>query len=355
MGKYLNGYQPATDGVPPGWDEWDVAGNGYPEYGYHMNSNGRVRYYGYHAGDYLTSVLSGKAVDFIRSSAAQRRPFLLEVATFAPHSPFTPAPRDAHAFPRLRAPRTPAFNVVGSHEPSWLSHFVALPLWRIARIDREFRRRAQAVQAVDRMIARIETELKARGLARNTYIVFSSDNGLHMGEHRLLTGKLTAFDTDIRVPLVITGPGVGAGRSVRLLAENVDLCPTFERLAGARVSPASDGRSLVPLLHGRSVGGWRREVLIEHHGRLFRRSDPDFPTAGSGNPPSYEAIRTAHSLYVEYASGEREYYDLVADPYELRNIAGQLPRRLALGLHDALARIEHCHGAGCRRAQRLVA
>jgi hypothetical protein len=129
MGKYLNGYKPAaTEGgrrpyVPPGWNEWDVAGNGYPEYGYRMNSDGRVRTYGYSAREYLTDVLARKGLGFIDRSAAARRPFLLEIATFAPHAPFTPAPPDAGAFPGLLAPRTPAFNTVGTAEPAWLSSF----------------------------------------------------------------------------------------------------------------------------------------------------------------------------------------------------------------------------------------
>ena len=358
MGKYLNGYQPAaTEGgarpyVPPGWNGWDVAGNGYPEYGYRMNSNGQVRSYGYEAKDYLTNVLAGKGLAFIDRAAAQRKPFMLEIATFAPHSPFTPAPRDARAFPGLRAPRTPAFDVVGTHEPAWLSHFAPLLPRQIRTLDRQFRRRAQAVQAVDRMIARIEAELAAKGLARNTYIVFSSDNGLHMGEHRLLAGKLTAFDTDIRVPLIVTGPGVPAGRTVGEMAENVDLCPSFEQLAHARVPGTVDGHSLVALLHGRPVSNWRREILVEHHGRVLKAGDPDLPTQGSGNPPSYEAIRTPRSLYVEYGDGEREYYDLQRDPFELDNIAAQLSPTRARMLHDALVRIEGCHGAkACWRAQ----
>ncbi|HYM54165.1 MAG TPA: sulfatase, partial [Solirubrobacteraceae bacterium] len=262
MGKYLNGYRPAFDGVPPGWSEWDVAGNGYPEYGYTMNSDGHARRYGYRAKDYLTEVLAAKGLRFIEGAAASRRPFLLELATFAPHSPYTPAPRDARAFPGLRAPRTPAFDVVGTHEPAWLSHFMPLNAAQIGGIDHKFRRRAQAVQAVDRMIGRIEAKLVAEGLARDTYIVFSSDNGLHMGEHRLLPGKLTAFDTDIRVPLIVTGPGVPAGRTVGAMTENIDLCPSFERLAGAPVPRRVDGRSLLTLLHGGSESNWRREILV---------------------------------------------------------------------------------------------
>jgi N-acetylglucosamine-6-sulfatase len=355
MGKYLNGYKPSARGgarVPPGWSEWDVAGDGYPEYGYHMNSDGHVRAYGHRPSEYLTNVIARKGLTFIDRSASARRPFLLELATFAPHSPYTPAPGDYGRFPQARAPRTPAFNAFGANEPAWLRSFAPLGPRQTASIDRKFRMRAQAVQAVDRMIGSIEQELAAKGLARDTYIVFSSDNGLHMGEHRLQPGKLTAFDTDIKVPLVVTGPGVPAGRTVRAMSENVDLCPSFEELAGAPVPPSVDGHSLVALLHGRRARGWRKEILVEHHGRVHDRGDPDLPSRGSGNPPSYEAIRTADSLYVEYATGEREYYDLARDPFELDNIAGLLAPARLRRLHRTLARIEACHGArACWRAQ----
>ena len=201
------------------------------------------------------------------------------------------------------------------------------------------------------MIAQIEARLAADGVARDTYIVFSSDNGLHMGEHRLRPGKLTAFDTDINVPLIVTGPGVPAGRTVAKMTENIDLCPSFEELAGARVPASVDGHSLVALMHGRRVAGWRKEILVEHHGRVYDRGDPDLPTRGSGNPPSYEAIRTRHSLYVEYDTGEREYYDLRRDPFELSNIADRLSPAHARRLHRTLVGIERCHGArACWRA-----
>ena len=116
---------------------------------------------------------------------------MLELATFAPHSPFVPAPRDADDFPGLKAPRNPAFDTANTNAPAWLSHFTPLEPQQIEQIDTDFRRRAQSVQAVDRMIGEIEATLRAQGLAQNTYLVFSSDNGLHMGEHRLEPGKLT--------------------------------------------------------------------------------------------------------------------------------------------------------------------
>ena len=101
------------------------------------------------------------------------------------------------------------------------------------------------------MIGRLQRRLRALGVARNTYIVFSSDNGFHLGQHRLTPGKLTAYDPDVRVPLIVTGPGVPAGRTVDAMTENTDLCPTFAELAGAPAPPNADGRSLVPLLQRR--------------------------------------------------------------------------------------------------------
>jgi arylsulfatase A-like enzyme len=235
-------------------------------------------------------VLAAKAVDFIKQSAGQ--PFAIEVATFSPHAPYTPAPRDANAFPDLRAPRTPAFNAAAeAGMPQWLNAHRALTDADMAGIDRDFRKRAQSVQAVDKMIGELEDAVAAIGEANNTYFVFSSDNGYHMGEHRLMPGKMTAFDTDIHVPLVVTGPGIAPGRVVQEIADNIDLNPTFTEIGGAATAATVDGRSLVPLLHGRPVTEWRKAALVEHHGHLKDASDPDFPGKRGANPPSYEAIR----------------------------------------------------------------
>jgi len=98
MGKYLNGYGPA-DPVAPGWNVWDAAGNGYGEFNYSLNQNGQEHYYGDAPDDYLTDVLSAKATSFIASSASSHKPFMLEVATFAPHAPYVPAPPTTGCLP----------------------------------------------------------------------------------------------------------------------------------------------------------------------------------------------------------------------------------------------------------------
>ncbi|MGH2871954.1 MAG: sulfatase family protein [Solirubrobacteraceae bacterium] len=352
MGKYLNGYlqgptrSPLPDDyVPPGWNEWDVAGYGYPEFDYRMNIDGTVRYFGHRPADYLTSVIARRGVRFIDRTAATGSPFFLELATYSPHTPFVPAPRDSHLFPGLRAPRPPSFDVLPTHPPVWLSGHRPLRPGQIRRIDEVFRLRAQDVQSVDRMISAVQRALVATGELSNTYIVFSSDNGLHTGEYRMMPGKLTAFDTDIHVPLVVAGPGVPPGSTSNAMTENVDLAETFAAMAGTTLD--ADGHSLLGLMHGGRPIDWRDAVLVEHRGPATSRLDPDRQSRVSGNPPSYEALRTPRFLYVEYVDGQRELYDLRRDPYELHNIAGSAPRWLLTRLHGDLAAYKACHGASC--------
>ena len=223
-------------------------------------------------------------------------------------------------------------------------------------INTKFRKRARSVLAIDKMIGDLEATVAAAGQEKNTYFVFSSDNGIHMGEHRLMPGKMTAFDTDIHVPLVVTGPEVAPAQVVNEIVENTDLCATFAEIAGASVPVTVDGRSLVPLLRREQVPEWRTLALIEHHGPLSELSDdsdPDVPDRRSGNPPSYEAIRSRDSVYVEYDDGSREYHDYARDPYELRNSFATLSPNTKASLHDAINALRICHGAqACWRAAR---
>jgi N-acetylglucosamine-6-sulfatase len=351
MGKYLNQYEPAYPPAP-GWDEWDVAGNGgYGEFGYNLNEDGQRVGYGHAANDYLTDVLAAKAGTFIDSAAASGHPFMLEVATFAPHAPYTPAPRYAHAAQQLSYPKTPAYGRLPANPPPWLKGHPSLSAADQATITADFRKRVEDDYSVDDMIGQLESELQAKGLAQDTYFVFSSDNGFHMGEYTLTSGKQTAFDTDINVPLIVTGPGVPAGRIAGQLASNIDLAPTFETLAGLPVPADVDGHSLATLWHGQDPADWRQAVLIEHHGPDFSPSDPDRQTEKPGDPPSYEAVRTATALYVRYAGGAQEYYDTVTDPYELDNLAA---RGIPANLRNALSALENCHtSATCWTAAHL--
>jgi N-acetylglucosamine-6-sulfatase len=357
LGKYLNGYGDppgkTTSPVPPGWTDWHVSNTtGYAEFNFWQNDNGTFNTYK-GQDNYGVDVLNGDAQTFIKKSADKQ--FAIEVATFAPHAPYTPAPRNANDFPHLRAPRDPSFNTRNTDPPAWLAQHTKLGPGKIAGIDVAFRKRAQAVEAVDKLVADTEATLAAEHLTDDTYFVFSSDNGYHLGQHQLQRGKQTAFETDIRVPLIVTGPGVPAGRLVHQVAQNVDLLPTFLDMANTKPSGPVDGHSLLPLLQPTDdTSPWRTVALVEHNGADQSPNDPD--REDKGNPTTYDAIRIAaphldgfrkpvEAVWVEYQdkAHETEYYDLNRDPYEQHNIAGQLTSAQRAELHKVLTALVGCH------------
>ncbi len=365
MGKYLNGYPNgvADTYVPPGWNEWDSPSKGgYGEFDYTLNENGTSKQYGHDPQDYLVDVMSNKAVSFIDQSVQARQPFFMYLATYAPHQPATPAPRYANLFPGIKAPRPPDFNQADvSTKPAYIQSLPLLTDKQIQEIDNLYRLRLQSLQAVDDMIANVVDKLKATGQLDNTYIVFTSDNGFHLGNKRMQTGKQTAYDTDIKVPLIVRGPGVPAGRTLDLLTMEVDLAPTFAQLAGAQAPSFVDGHSLVPLLgiNPPSASSWRTAALIEH----YYGSDEPFQSSfemtqqkgGKAAIPTYQAIRTQYYTYVEYVTGEKELYDIRTDPYQMTNIYSKADPALIKQLASTLDSLRKCSGAGCRSADSVPA
>ncbi len=352
LGKYLNGYPNGADAtfVPPGWDVWaSPSGNGgYSGYNYRLNENGKLVRYGASPQDHLVDVLSQKSGEFIQQSGD--KPFFLYVAPYVPHAPATPAPRHAETFPGLQAPRTASFNQADvSTEPQWLQARPLLGDQQIASIDALYRKQLQSMLAVDDLIQHVVDTLQQAGKLDNTYIVFTSDNGFHLGQHRLPQGKITAFDEDIRVPLVVRGPDVPAGKKVDEFAANIDFAPTFAALAGAKAPSFVDGRSLEPVLHGKSPGkSSRTAVLVEQFTGSAR--------GGSGRrvsvPPTYAAVRTDRYTYIEYVTGERQLYDLRNDPDELHNIVSTADPKVVQDLAKQLTALRSCKGTDCRRADR---
>ena len=307
-----------------------------------MNENGQQVKYGKDPADYLVDVLSGKAASYIDSSAAAKKPFMLEVATFAPHAPYTPAPRYATAAQGVAYPKTRAYNVLPTASPSWLESRPSLTVRQQQTITADYDKRVEADLAVDDLVANVQKELQAKNLAGDTYFIFSSDNGYHMGEYRLMPGKQTAFDTDIHVPLIVSGPAVPAGRNDSHLVSNVDIAPTLETLAGATVGTGVDGISMDGIWHGHQVSDWPAATLIEHHGPDDVKGDPDAQGKERADPPSYEAIRTADALYVKYSTGEQEYYNTTVNPDELHNVAAD---GIPPALPAALTALQNCHTA----------
>jgi N-acetylglucosamine-6-sulfatase len=366
VGKYLNGYPESGHPtfVPPGWDEWDaLIGDSGKYFRFDLNQNGRVVPYAGRIDSseqrrgsadsrspdiYSTDVLATKATDFVQQAGRSGEPFFLYVAPSAPHGPADPAPRDATAFATATAPRPPSFNEANvDDKPDWVRTAPLLSADEIAQIDALYRDRLRSLLAVDDLVAHLVETLRATGTLDQTYIVFTSDNGYQLGEHRIESAKRAAYEESIRVPLVVRGPGIQPGAVVDQLALNIDLAPTIAGWADVAIPAFVDGRSLAPLLKG-DAAGWRQAFLVEHlDSRVDRAEEGDnAPTV-----PTYVAVHTAGELYVEYQGGEREMYNLEADPYELSNIASMADRDLLTSLQGRLAQLRNCAGARCRTAE----
>jgi arylsulfatase A-like enzyme len=311
VGKYLNGYGPDDPFIPLGWDRWVAVEDSTDRYyDYTMNVDGSFVSFGSAPEDYSTDVLAGYAVDAIADAPAEQ-PLFLYLATAAPHPPATPAPRDKGTGMNGPIRWPPSFNERDMDDkPGYLRHLRA-----VSKEQQRFRyvKMVESLQAVDDAVHDVVGALEAAGRLENTMIVFTSDNGMAFGEHRW-TRKLVPYEESIRVPLVIRWDGVVQPGTVdRHLVANIDIAPTSAQAAGA-AAPAVDGRSLVPVLTGDQAGWGGRVLLLEHlkRSRALRGSDGPIP-------PTYCGVRTAHRLFVRYASGFEEYYHLGTDPFELRN------------------------------------
>jgi N-acetylglucosamine-6-sulfatase len=181
--------------------------------------------------------------------------------------------------------------------------------------------------------------LQQRDELENTYVVFTTDNGVHMGEHRWWLGaggssKNTAYEEAAGVPLAVRGPGIPANQVRPQLVLNNDFAPTFADIADAPVPEDVDGRSLLPVMNSTPPQSWRTAVLNEKPG-------------GGG----YHSLITNQYTYVEYKTGERELYDRQQDPYQLSSIHRTASPALLDSLHSRLALLKACAGQSCRTGE----
>lgn len=359
VGKYMNHYPDeggqGSSWVPPGWDYWfGLYGSGYDSYDYTANLNGTLLQYGNDDEDYATDVLAGRALEFLGSDLADD-PFMLFITPMAPHSPSVPARRYASEYAGVTYPKgaaNPAFNEADvTDKPFYVGKLPKLDQKQIKRIDERYRAKLRCLEAVADLVDAVLGKLAADGKLDNTYVFFTTDNGFHMGEHRLGKvgiqddthmkvpgGKNTMYEEDIHVPMWIRGPGIAAGSTVDGLMGNVDLASTFCEIAGATPGANVDGRSALPLLHNQAVP-WRTSFLI-----------------GRGGNASYAGIRLAdETVFTQLDSPQPyepngEFYDLVADPHELENGYKALPVPELAALLTRVQAYRTCSGDSCRVA-----
>lgn len=365
VGKFLNQFPSSgpSPRVPGGWSEFmPVLDNAYDEWDFDWGTSTdgsrlSLRHYGAPPASaspsrkdvaYAGMFIQRRALDFIDRHRDDAAPYFLEVAVYAPHSktpmrtfyPDTPAfpamfrdrasaahpqgncgpvpcpslhPEDLPGYDDPRGDNRPR-RVDGGPAPRWQS----LGPIKEQRAAQYLRDRARMVQSVDRMLGRV---LDAVG--DDTYVVFTSDNGLHLNQWGMPFGKGTAYGSDTHVPLLVVGPGVVPGERTGMVS-NLDLAPTFEQLAGLPVAPYRSGVSFAGSLEQPSAAD-HRYVFVEHTWSGLRADDPD---AGVdlelSTIPTYVAVRSADGLLIRYDLKKRRGETSFAwDLYDLRDGVGE--------------------------------
>jgi arylsulfatase A-like enzyme len=354
IGKYMNDYEKIPKHVPGGWDRWFVyAGKGKYR-NFLISDEGKVRAYGKQKGKkksknkakhYQTDVLTRKGIEFI-TSTPDTTPLFLFLSPPTPHEPATPAKRHQKSpVARSGAPRPPSFNEEDtSDKPGIWSNQGQLGRKRRKAIDRFYVKQLRSMFAVEDMIGDVVNALEAQGRLDNTYVLFTSDNGFHHGEHRIALTKNSPFEESIRAPLIVVGPGVPVGETTDAMASMVDLGPTFAGLAGIAPPDFVDGRSVTEIFQsGATPGGWRNAVISEQL---------------KGPKGGFVVLRAGAHAYVAYGDGTRELYDLGEDPYQLDNVyqsIGDEDPGLIAALETQLDALAECGNGGptaCQEADR---
>jgi arylsulfatase A-like enzyme len=403
IGKYLNGYgsggesaNPATPlhplYVPPCWDAiWGWQGfvdlSTYTAYDYIVNDTGVLtdhRQFGRADWNYQTDMIALRMEYWMTDAVQRPQPFFVSVAPASPHFQFTnrddhaivnvcPGPPDNAPFngggnlwgisleaaPRhqgtvaLALPYGPAFNesdaTIGS-KPVWVRSRALLTGNDVTCVERQHQRRVEALRAVDDLVARLFAFLDSHDLTGRTVVIFTSDNGYLRGEHRL-TEKGAPYEEAIRVPLVMRGPW--PAHHVAQMVNAADIAPTIAAVAGAVPNNAPDGRSLVPLLQAANPASipWRNVMEIESYEGSVDGSPANWGAYPVINSP-FIGVRVMKPprMYLRFtATGERELYDLAADPSELHNLAGDPARAKEVELFDAIAvALQGCKNVGCQ-------
>lgn len=360
VGKYLNKYgeqdirgtkTSSLHYVPPGWSQWYAGsdhlwkpwdshqGGTYSYFNLTQNINGKIVSF---PGEYTSDVTGRQTRGLIDSFGKTAKPWFIWWTPVAPHFGSPTESDDPKPTRRvdgkLSTWETPA-------RPDWvkgrfdaeITHGLGTPAKGSAEADltdkpRFFRKypllnkaekkaevilsrqRAESLFALDVQIGRSISRLSRTGQLDNTVVMFTSDNGYYLGEHRKRSGKIVLHEPSLRVPLLVAGPGVPVGRRYDP-ATPVDMASTLAGYAGVEM-PDSDGLNLVPTIE-QGDRGWVRPVVTESRIPAARYVQA---AKRKGWPPlTSRGVRLGQWKLTRYASGEGELYDLATDPLELTN------------------------------------
>ena len=349
---------------------------------------------------YETSMVGNASIDYLTDiiyNESYTNPFLIWIGVHAPHYPADPAAWYTDLYPNETAPRTPNFNVHTADHHDFVSTNPELDENAIGWIDQLWKDRLRSLMSVDDLMYDLIQLLNETGIINNTYIIFSSDHGYHLGQWRLPCSKQNMYETDIRIPTFITGPNIDGNLSTKIVS-NVDFLPTMLDLAeieydmntydgmswvqGGIVKPYSDNT----MDKYGNITQWRDTLLVQYGAG----NDIDFShcqtwvgdsyeNGTDKNPPccdvngaawmindhitnNWRLVRiindTMDVVYSEFVTNYDnkslinnpsffEYYDLEVDPYQIDNLYGSLNQSMRDIWHDLLVRYALCAGTAC--------
>ena len=359
---------------PVGFDRWEILpGQGAYRDPVFYTATGEKTY----TGRYATEVITDLALEFVENRPRDK-PFFLMMHHKAPHRPWEPSAAHAAEFATRRIPEpvtfwdsyetrtdalhenqqrvaadltnrdlklAPPANLVGQDLATWLSTKPAsvtilrdgksvslageaLVRWKYQRYMQDY---LATVQSVDDSVGQVLAFLDKTGLARNTVVVYTSDQGFFLGDHGLFD-KRFMYEESIRMPFLVRWPeGIKPGARSDALALNIDFAPTFLELAGLPTPADMQGRSLLSVLRGRAPADWRTSMYYRYY------HDP-----GDHNTRAHYGVRTrTHKLIYFWTKDQWELFDLVNDPYELHNLYGEPGQEaLTVSLKSELARVK---------------
>lgn len=308
--------------------------------------------------DYSPDVTGKITEDLVQAERNSTKPFFIWWAPAAPHREDVattlmgrpgpdprPAPRYADEASGYTLPRPPSFNEADfSDKPSNMRDQArSLTDAQIRQLQLDYEGRIGSLLAVDEHVAQLVKVLRDTNQLDNTLIVFLSDNGWLQGEHRIPGDKFLPYEESVRVPFILRGPGVPAGKTVHGQVSNIDFAPTLVDVAKAKAGRTMDGVSLMPTIsHAKPPPN--RASELEALAPLFQGNIP----VNAWDRP-YKGVRTDRYKYVVYTeTGEEELYDLRKDPYELRNVVDDPSyAKIKASLTAKLTKLDRCKGGSC--------
>ncbi|KAI1770055.1 Arylsulphatase [Hypoxylon cercidicola] len=322
---------------------------------YQRNKDPPVSFEGRHSVD----VIAEKALGLLDEAVEASKPFFLGIAPVSPHanlwspafkhgnhsdlediefSPPVPAERHSKLFEGLKVPRTANFNPDKPSSASWIRKLPKQSKETVDYNDKFYVQRLQTLQSVDEIVDSIVGRLEDLKILDNTYIIYTTDNGYHIGHHRMQPAKQCSFEEDINIPLIIRGPRVPKKSISDIVTTHTDLVPTLLRIAGAPLREDFDGLA-IPLTEesiARASETRHEHVTVEHWGFASNEGQvfDSYPRLHPNN--TYKALRviskTYNLHYQVWCNNERELHDLTTDPGQMVNLLHpdeEAPERIA--------------------------